>query len=82
MSPNVIDRAVAVGEDDPVEIVDVLDAAQRPERDFGGPGDEVAAGDLDVLPRDRGPHLIDGQAVGVQPVGVQQQLDFALRDRR
>ena len=42
-----------------------------------GPVDEVAAGDLDVLARDGGPHLIDGQAVGVQPVGVQQQLDLA-----
>ena len=42
-----------------------------------GPVDEVAAGDLDVLTRDGGPHLIDGQAVGVEPVGVQQQLDLA-----
>ena len=43
-----------------------------------GPGDEVAAGDLDVLALDRGPHLVDGQPVGVEPVGVQQQLDLAL----
>ena len=27
---------------------------------------------------DRGPNLIDRQAVGVHPIGVQQQLDFTL----
>ena len=44
----------AVGEDDAVEVVDVLDPAHRPQRDFGRAGDEAAAGDLDVLPLDRG----------------------------
>ena len=76
-SPNVIDRAVAIRQDDAVEIVDVLDPAHRAERHFGGAGDEVAAGNLDVLARDRGPHLIDGQPVRVEPIGVQQQLDLA-----
>ena len=47
-----------------------------------GPGDETAAGHFDVLPLDRGAHLIDGQAVGVQAVGVEQQLDLALARRR
>ena len=70
------DRPVAVGQDDPVEIVDVLDPAERAERHFRRPGHEVAAGDLDVLTRDGGPHLIDGQPVGVEPVGVEQQLDL------
>ena len=73
------DRSVgAVGDDDAVEVVDVLDAAHCPHRDVGRPGGELAAGNLDVLPLYGGAHLFDGEAVGVQAIGVEHQLDLAL----
>jgi hypothetical protein len=71
-------RSVPVGQDDPVEVVDVDDAAHCSQGDFGRSRRKVAAWDLDVLALDGGSHLIDRETVGVHAVGVEQQLDFAL----
>ena len=73
------DRPVgAVGEDDTVEIFDVLDAAHRPHGDVGRPCGELTARNLDVLALHRVSDLIDRQPIGDEPVGIHQQLDFTL----
>ena len=48
----------------------------RAQRDFGGPGNEGAAGNFDVLTLNGLADLVHRQAVGIQPVGIQQQLDL------
>ena len=72
------DGTPARRDDDPVEVVDVLDSAHRPDADFRGAGHEAPAGNFHVLALDSLPHLVHGQPVGVQPIGIQQQVDFAM----
>ena len=76
--PECDDRSAAVRDDDLVEILDVLNAPHGAQGDFRGSGQETSAGDFDILPLDGAADLIDGQAIGVHSVFVQQQLDFAM----
>src|SRR5262249_22062504 len=68
----------AVRDHDAVEVLDVADPAHRAHRHVGRSGRELAAGYLHVLPLDGIPNLVHGETVGVEPVGVQQQLNLAL----
>ena len=56
---------------------DVAQPPHRAHRELGRAGDEAAAGNLGVLPVHRAGDLRDRQPVGVDPVGIQQDPDFA-----
>ena len=53
ISPNVMTDRPGRRATIAIEVADVLDPAHRPQRDLGGPVDEAAAGNLDVLPLHR-----------------------------
>ena len=64
--------------DDGLEIRHGLDPAERAQPLLAlGPG-EASAGDLHALLLEGGPHLLDRQAVGLEAVGVEGELDLAL----
>ena len=64
-------------EDDAIEVGNIGESSQRSQRDLGGAGDERATRNLDVLTLDRIAHLVYGDAVGVQPVRIEENLDLA-----
>ena len=58
------------------------DAAERAQRQRLRALVDAAAGNLDVLRLQRARDVGDGQVVGAQPVGVEPDVDLALRGRR
>ena len=60
------------------EVLGALDAAHRAQDELLLALVDAAAGDLDVLRPDRALHLVDRQAVGGEPVGVEHDVDGAL----
>ena len=71
-------RAADVLDDDVVELLDVLDAAQRANAHFGGPAHDASAGRFDVLGLDRALHVLRAQVVGVQLVEIEKDVDLAV----
>ena len=70
-------RAVHRRDDDVVELVGRVDAAQRPQQELGLALFDRAAGNLDVLATHRVADLLDRQPVGVQLLDVDDDVDFA-----
>ncbi len=67
--------AVAVGDDQVVELFSRLDAAQRPEHELARPLLHDAAGNFEVLPQDGLPHVLDRQVVRGEVIGVDDDVD-------
>ena len=68
------DRAALRRADDEVaEVLGALDAAHRAQDELLLALIDAAAGHLEVLRADRRLHLLDRQAVGGQPVGVERR---------
>ena len=69
-------------DDDVVELIGGIDAAERAQPDLPLALLERAAGNLDVLLLNRVAHLVDRQAARVQLLDVDDDVDFARRGRR
>ena len=69
--------AVDGRDDDVVELVGGVDAAERAQPDLPLALLERAAGNLDVLLLDRVAHLVDRQAVRVQLLDVDDDVNLA-----
>ena len=70
-------RAAHRRDDDVVELVGGVNAAERPQQDFGFALLDRAARHLDVLALDRVAHLRDREPVGIQFLEVDHDVDFA-----
>ncbi len=68
--------AVALADDDVAELGDGVDPAARPQRHRRGALFDAAAGNLGVLRLERARHVGDGEVVGAQPVGVDEDVDL------
>src|SRR6185369_1823551 len=74
-----VQRAVTdVSDDQVIEFPDLLDAAHGADDELAARLVDAATGELDVLLRDRLPHLADREALGRQPVGIDVDVDGAL----
>ena len=60
------------------ELLGRLDAAARAHRDRLRALIDAAAGDVGVLRLQRPRHVVDGQVVGAQPIGVDPDVDLPL----
>jgi hypothetical protein len=71
-------RAGDVLNDDVVEFIDVLDAAERADAELGGAPNDAPARRFDVLGLNRPLDFLRAQVVGIQLVQVEKNVDLPL----